>query len=167
MSVPVQVFGRRQRRSNHAYWRPASEKRQGTKSRREVARGRRRGLWGFCRGLCRGCDAWRRQRLQSCHDGNIRIGVWSSSGHGLRCCGMFLNAHCAQYSRRYASGTAGGEPGATMSIVVGVGRRQRRSNPTLWRPASEKRQGTKSRREIGCGGAAGTMGILTRAQARM
>jgi transposase len=29
----VQVFGRRQRRSNHTLWRPASEKRQGTKSR--------------------------------------------------------------------------------------------------------------------------------------
>jgi hypothetical protein len=33
MSAPVQVFGRRQRRSNHALRRPASEKRQGTKSR--------------------------------------------------------------------------------------------------------------------------------------
>ena len=31
----VQVFGRRQRRSNHTLWRPASEKCQGTKSRRE------------------------------------------------------------------------------------------------------------------------------------
>jgi hypothetical protein len=33
MSPRVQVFGRRQRRSNHALRRPASEKRQGTKSR--------------------------------------------------------------------------------------------------------------------------------------
>src|SRR6516162_7573330 len=32
-SGSVQVFGRRQRRSNHTLWRPASEKRQGTKSR--------------------------------------------------------------------------------------------------------------------------------------
>jgi hypothetical protein len=38
-SAPVQVFGRRQRRSNHALRRPASEKRQGTKSR-EGALGR-------------------------------------------------------------------------------------------------------------------------------
>ena len=29
----VQVFGCRHRQSNHALWRPASEKRQGTKSR--------------------------------------------------------------------------------------------------------------------------------------
>ena len=33
MSLVVQVFGRRQRRSNHTLRRPASEKRQGTKSR--------------------------------------------------------------------------------------------------------------------------------------
>ena len=33
MSVHVQVFGRRQRRSNHTLRWPASEKRQGTKSR--------------------------------------------------------------------------------------------------------------------------------------
>jgi hypothetical protein len=33
-----QVFGRRQRRSNHALRRPAAEKRQGTKSRREAVR---------------------------------------------------------------------------------------------------------------------------------
>ena len=32
-SPPVQVFGRRQRRSDDTLWRPASEKRQGTKSR--------------------------------------------------------------------------------------------------------------------------------------
>ena len=31
-----QVFGRRRRRSNHALWRPAAEKRQCTKSRREI-----------------------------------------------------------------------------------------------------------------------------------
>jgi hypothetical protein len=51
---PVQVFGRRQRRSNHALRRPASENRQGTKSRREVVRRQCRklaavpqALWGF------------------------------------------------------------------------------------------------------------------------
>src|SRR6516164_3100777 len=32
----AQVFGRRRRRSNHALWRPAAEKRQCTKSRREI-----------------------------------------------------------------------------------------------------------------------------------
>ena len=32
-SALVQVFGRRQRGPNHALWRPAAEKRQGTKSR--------------------------------------------------------------------------------------------------------------------------------------
>jgi hypothetical protein len=42
----VQVFGRRQRRSNHALRRPASEKRQGTKSRRWVVRRRWRGRYG-------------------------------------------------------------------------------------------------------------------------
>src|SRR5271166_3434123 len=39
MSAPVQVFGRRQRRSNHALIRQASEKRQGTKSRQRVCGG--------------------------------------------------------------------------------------------------------------------------------
>jgi hypothetical protein len=50
----VQVFGRRQRRSHHALWRLAAEKRQGTKSRREVVRWQCRklaavpqALWGF------------------------------------------------------------------------------------------------------------------------
>jgi len=54
MSPIVQVFGRRQRRSHRALWRPASEKRQGTKSRREVVLRRCRklaavpqALWGF------------------------------------------------------------------------------------------------------------------------
>jgi len=61
------------------------------------------------------------------------------------------------------SGTVRDEDG---NILI-YSARQRRSYHTLWRPASEKRQGTKSRREIGCGGAGGTMGILTRAQARM
>ena len=37
--------------------------------------------------------------------------------------------------------------------------------PSLMRPASEKRQGTKSR-EVGSGGAAGAMGILPRPRAR-
>jgi hypothetical protein len=32
-SVPVQVFGRRHDELFHALWRPASKKRQGTKSR--------------------------------------------------------------------------------------------------------------------------------------
>src|SRR5271166_3239059 len=45
-SAPVQVFGRRQRRSNGALRRPASEKRQGTKSRREVVRRLCRGRYG-------------------------------------------------------------------------------------------------------------------------
>jgi hypothetical protein len=42
----VQVFGRRQRQSNCALRRPASEKRQGTKSRGGVVRRRRRGRYG-------------------------------------------------------------------------------------------------------------------------
>jgi hypothetical protein len=46
MSPPVQVFGRRQRRSNHALRRPASEKRQGTKSRRRVVLRSGRGRYG-------------------------------------------------------------------------------------------------------------------------
>jgi hypothetical protein len=36
MSVPVQVFGRRHDDPFHALWRPASKKRQGTKSREVV-----------------------------------------------------------------------------------------------------------------------------------
>jgi hypothetical protein len=55
----VQVFGRRQRRSRHTLRRPAAEKRQGTKSRREMARRQRggrpvpqpaMGIWGRERG---------------------------------------------------------------------------------------------------------------------
>src|SRR5260370_31428948 len=46
ISCLVQVFGRRQRRSHHTPRRPASEKRQGTKSRREVVRRWCRGLYG-------------------------------------------------------------------------------------------------------------------------
>ena len=46
MSGFVQVFGRRQRRSDHALRRPASEKRQGTKSRRRMGRRRSRGRYG-------------------------------------------------------------------------------------------------------------------------
>jgi hypothetical protein len=45
-SAYVQVFGRRQRRSNHSLRRPASEKRQGTKSRGGVVRRRRRRRYG-------------------------------------------------------------------------------------------------------------------------
>jgi hypothetical protein len=61
-SGSVQVFGRRQRRSNHALWRPASEKRQGTKSRRwGGAAAPPRALWGFGRGreLKRICEGIR------------------------------------------------------------------------------------------------------------
>jgi hypothetical protein len=46
MSKSVQVFGRRQWRSHNTLRRPASEKRQGTKSRREVVRQRCRGRYG-------------------------------------------------------------------------------------------------------------------------
>src|SRR6516165_9962545 len=47
MSVYVQVFGRRQGRANHTARRPASEKRQGTKSREWGTRRCRERLWGF------------------------------------------------------------------------------------------------------------------------
>src|SRR6266566_4373603 len=83
----------------------------------------------------------------------------STHGPTLPTCAMHKVVSYLRYCGR-ARRTA-----ATAVFVQVFGRRQRRSNPTLWRPASEKRQGTKSRREIGCGDAAGTMGILTRAQA--
>src|SRR5882762_5994852 len=38
MTVPVQVFGCRHDQPFHALWRPASKKRQGTKSRESVRR---------------------------------------------------------------------------------------------------------------------------------
>ena len=59
-----------------------------------------RALWGFCLGFRRVCNAERIQRLQSFQDGSIWVGAWSNKGHILRCCEVFLNAHCAQYSRR-------------------------------------------------------------------
>src|SRR5712692_9663483 len=54
-SGSVQVFGRRQRRSNHALRRPASEKRQGTKSREVGPRSAvpQTQLWGIERRECR------------------------------------------------------------------------------------------------------------------
>src|SRR3954465_3329593 len=53
MSADGQVFGRPATRTNHTLPWPAAEKRQGTKSRQEVAGKQRRGrvvpqrLWGF------------------------------------------------------------------------------------------------------------------------
>src|ERR1700716_3330327 len=53
-----------------------------------------------------------------------------------------------------------------MSVLVQVfGRRDDEAIHAHLRPASEKRQGRKSR-EVGSGGAAGAMGILPRARAR-
>jgi hypothetical protein len=46
----MQVFSRRLRGSNHALIRPTAEKREGTKSRREVVRRQSRGVWVFNRG---------------------------------------------------------------------------------------------------------------------
>ena len=76
MSAVVQVFSRRQRRSHHTLRRPAAEKRQGTKSRREMARRQRRGRpvrqtamgiwtreWGWRgRGEARAGIVWRRRK---------------------------------------------------------------------------------------------------------
>jgi hypothetical protein len=45
-----------------------------------------------------------------------------------------------------------------------LGRRDDEAIHALWRPASEKRQGTKSR-EVGGGGAADAMGIWLRGEA--
>jgi len=50
MSPVVQVFGRRHDERFHALLRPASKKRQGTKSR-DVYGAVPRALWGFCRGF--------------------------------------------------------------------------------------------------------------------
>jgi hypothetical protein len=47
----VQVFGRRHDEAICALMRPATEKRQGTKSRREVTRRQCHGLWGFVRAV--------------------------------------------------------------------------------------------------------------------
>ena len=47
MTAFVQVFGCRQDAPFHALWRPASKKRQGTKSREVGHRVGQRALWGF------------------------------------------------------------------------------------------------------------------------
>ena len=52
----------------------------------------------------------------------------------------------------------------TSAFVQVFGRRDDEAIHAELRPASEKRQGTKSR-EVGSGGAAGAMGILPRARA--
>jgi hypothetical protein len=54
--------------------------------------------------------------------------------------------------------------GATSAPVQVFGRRHDEPFHALWRPASKKRQGTKSRDVCG-GGAAGAMGILPRVEA--
>ena len=46
MSPPVQVFGRRDDETDHALKRPATKKRQGTKSR-AVGSGWQQALWGL------------------------------------------------------------------------------------------------------------------------
>ena len=51
MSAIVQVFGRRDDEAIHALRRPASEKRQGTKSREVGQLAVPRALWGFSRGF--------------------------------------------------------------------------------------------------------------------
>jgi hypothetical protein len=53
-----------------------------------------------------------------------------------------------------------------MSLILCrfLGRRHDEAIHALWRPASEKRQGTKSR-EVGGGGAADAMGIWPRGEA--
>jgi hypothetical protein len=51
MSPIVQVFGRRHDERFHGLWRPASKKRQGTKSREVCEQRVPRALWGFCRGF--------------------------------------------------------------------------------------------------------------------
>src|ERR1700676_4039543 len=50
-SANVQVFGRRHDERFHGLWRPASKKRQGTKSREVCEQRVPRALWGFCRGF--------------------------------------------------------------------------------------------------------------------
>ena len=137
-----------------------------------------RALWGFCLGFRRVCNAECRQRLQSFQDESIWVGVWSNNGQILRYCEVFLNADCAQYSRRDAIGTAGGEPGATMSIVMGVGERCRRHEVSIliacgtgdarcwgcWprRKVSMMRMGPPQQGQ-GCSGAFGCSGVVSRA----
>jgi hypothetical protein len=67
----VQVFGRRHDDPLHALWRPASKKRQGTKSR-EVGHRRCSGRWGFDGGaeFEDGCDT-DRMRPVDLHPGEI------------------------------------------------------------------------------------------------
>ena len=55
------------------------------------------------------------------------------------------NARC---TRSFSRGCAGTLLQCTSAHVQVFGRRQRRSDDTLRQPASEKRQGTKSRREV-------------------
>jgi hypothetical protein len=65
MSPAGQVFGRRHDEALPALDRPASEKRQGTKSRLWAAVARR-ALWGFGRGLGRAGDETRRRWDAGC-----------------------------------------------------------------------------------------------------
>ena len=69
----MQVFGRRHDEPFHALWRPASKKRQGTKSREVGGLAGQRALWGFVRDpRLRKFEEWRlRMRAQLKRFGTI------------------------------------------------------------------------------------------------
>src|ERR1700694_2134146 len=81
MSVRVQVFGRRHDDPSHVLWRPASKKRQGTKSR-EVGHRRCNGRYGDLMAA----PSWRvsatraRGDVQRLHTGEPKIVEWHLGG---------------------------------------------------------------------------------------
>jgi len=78
MSVPVQVFGRRDDETDHALKRPASKKRQGTKSR-QLGSGWQRVLWGLHVGTALDVRRERSTRRRACLDaGEPRRVQWAS-----------------------------------------------------------------------------------------
>src|SRR5260370_9075495 len=95
-------------------------------------------------------------------------GVWARSvtGADIAHCGNqgpSLISQGGRYPKIGASFPDRGYAGMTALVQV-FGRRDDEAIHAHLRPASEKRQGTKSR-EVGSGGAAGAMGILPRARA--
>jgi hypothetical protein len=122
----ILIYSARHDGTIHALRRPASEKRQGTKSRemgRRRCRGRRvpRALRGFCRGIVQQDVRW--HRLLRSYWLVARACLEGCTG-GARGAGQVWRRDWMRIDGRDASLiTAGGEPAGIASVVADVARR--------------------------------------------
>jgi hypothetical protein len=128
MTASVQVFSRRRRKTFHALMRPAAEKRQCTKSRREVVRWRCRGLWGLYE-HCEHAKLARRTRVLKikrrlvCEDCDFLFGRKDTSTDVIK---ALLAAHKHHQRAGRPNGFVNGEVylvGASVYWALGTDRR--------------------------------------------